>query len=280
MLRWCVDAIASGARITAVRALEGGTSSAVHAVDVRDARDALHELVLRRYVRPGWLAEEPDVARHEAAALALAAGSVLPVPRLVGVDADGVHAGAPALLMTRLTGGVDWSPHAIEPYLLALARALPAIHATPVGSDAPLPAYAPYGLAARAAPSWSARPQLWERAFQRFDGPAPSGERCFIHRDFHPGNVLWSGGRVSGVVDWPNASLGSPDADVGHCRWNLAGAFGQPVADRFLALHRGASGRGEYDTYWDVVAALGGNDPGDWTPVDEAFLAAALSGGR
>jgi aminoglycoside phosphotransferase (APT) family kinase protein len=81
---------------------------------------------------------------------------------------------------------------------------------------------------------------------------------------------------VTAVVDWPNASVGVPEADAGHCRWNLAGRFGQAVADRFLALYQALCGRPDYHPYWDIVAALGGNEEDDLDLADEAFLAAAL----
>ena len=35
-----------------------------------------------------------------------------------------------------------------------------------------------------------------------------------VHLDLHPGNVMVEGGRVSGVIDWANAALGDPAADV------------------------------------------------------------------
>jgi aminoglycoside phosphotransferase (APT) family kinase protein len=110
-----------------------------------------------------------------------------------------------------------------------------------------------------------------ERSFDEFRGPPPRS-RSINHRDFHPGNVLWSGGEVSGIVDWPSASAGSPDADVGHCRLNLAWQLGMDAADRFLAL----CGT-EYHPYWDVVAALEGMDEEDWSDADEDFLAAAVA---
>jgi aminoglycoside phosphotransferase (APT) family kinase protein len=87
--------------------------------------------------------------------------------------------------------------------------------------------------------------------------------------------VLWTNGRVSGVVDWPNASIGDPSADVGHCRMNLAGTLGLEAADRFLEL----TGIDDYHPYWDIAAALGGFDSAtlaQWTPVDEEFLARAV----
>lgn len=83
-------------------------------------------------------------------------------------------------------------------------------------------------------------------------------ETCFIHRDYHPGNVLWLGPRVCGIVDWVNASLGSPEADVGHCRANLVGHLGPgditDTADRFLQLYMAASDRDHYHPYWDIAA--------------------------
>jgi aminoglycoside phosphotransferase (APT) family kinase protein len=57
--------------------------------------------------------------------------------------------------------------------------------------------------------------KAWLCGIAALDGPVPSDERVFIHRDFHPGNVLWRDGEVTGVVDWVNASIGSPWADVG-----------------------------------------------------------------
>jgi aminoglycoside phosphotransferase (APT) family kinase protein len=278
-LAWCAAAFGPGARAERVAALEGGTSSAVHAVDVVDAGGRVHPLVLRRFVRADWLAVEPDLARREAAALALLAGSDVPAPALVAVDPDGPAAGAPAVLMTRLAGTVRWRPADLEPYLRALAAALPAIHAVAVPAAAGLPAYRPYALEVDRPPAWTRRPALWWRAFAAFHGPPPSAERRLVHRDYHPGNVLWSDGAPTGIVDWVNASAGPPGADLGHCRMNLARAVGLDAADRFSAIHRSVSWRDDEHPYWDLVAAIGGFAEADfarWTPRAEDFLAQAV----
>jgi aminoglycoside phosphotransferase (APT) family kinase protein len=267
-LAWC-EAM-TGGRVAQLRALDGGTSSAVHALDLADGR----ALVLRRYVRADWLAEEPGVARREAAALALLRDSSLPTPRLVASDPTGADAGDPAVLMSRLPGAIEWRPHDLEGFLRGLADLLPAIHGTPPGPG--IPDYAPYALETRCPPAWTSRPDLWERAFAVFDEPPPSAERRFIHRDFHPGNVLWTGGAVTGVVDWASTSIGAPSADIGHCRMNLAGVLGLGAADRFLAL----TGQADYHPYWDIVAALGGFGAATlarWTPRQEEFMARAAA---
>ena len=187
---------ATGGAIVRCAPLAGGTSSAVHAVDVA-AGDATRALVLRRLVRADWLAEEPDAAAREARVLALLAPTPVPAPRLVAVDPDGAAAGAPAVLMTRLPGTAVWRPRAVEPFLRGLAGVLPAIHAVPVAPGT-LPAYAPYALESRTPPSWTRRPAVWERAFARFDAPPPPGPAGLLHRDHHPGNVLWRDGAVVG----------------------------------------------------------------------------------
>jgi aminoglycoside phosphotransferase (APT) family kinase protein len=279
-LRWAAAAIGAGARVRESAPLVGGSSSAVHELSVEDARGHFHELVLRRFVRQDWLAEEPDLAEREATALELLAGGALPAPRLVAVDAEGSATGAPAVLMTRLPGRIEWEPSDVDRFLRALAELLPVVHATPFPSWLALPEYRPYPLRIRRPPAWASRPQVWRAAIELLDAGAPPGERLLIHRDYHPGNVLWQDGRVSGLVDWVNASIGSPWADVGHCRVNLASELGEPAVERFLDHYRAASGRsGGYHPYWDIAAAIGGLDDdidAAPSPGDEDFLVRAL----
>jgi aminoglycoside phosphotransferase (APT) family kinase protein len=281
-LRWVAASVGADARVFGFRALAGGTSSAVHAVRVDLGASRLLELVLRRFVRLDWLAEEPDLALREAVALEVLAEVDLPTPRLVAVDLDGSVAGEPSVLMTRLPGRVEWDPPAVESFLRALATPLPVIHSVSVPRGAPLPDYGPYPLRMHRPPVWASRPDIWERAISLLEGSPPSDDaRGFIHRDYHPGNVLWEGARVTGIVDWVNASIGSAWADVGHCRVNIASELGQKAADRFLDLYREVSGRtDDYHPYWDISAAIGGLDEdadAEPSPEDELFLAAAVA---
>lgn len=279
-LQWAAAAVGTGAHVRSVTPLEGGTSSAVHALVVEDGAGARQELILRRFVRAKWRAEEPDVPRREAAVLEVLRASAVPAPRLVAVDPEGTCADVPAVLMTRLPGRIDWSPADLPTYLRRLAAPLPLIHAMPVPSEAPIPPYAPYALDLHRAPRWSSRPGVWSRAIEVLEGPAPTHGDAFIHRDYHPGNVLWVDGQVSGVVDWPCGSIGVPEADVGHCRMNLNGRFGAEAADRFLELYQALTGRTVYHPYWDIVAAIGGMDEtidDHPDPTDERFVAAAVA---
>jgi hypothetical protein len=107
---------------------------------------------------------------------------------------------------------------------------------------------------------------VWERAVELFHRPVPDGadQAVFLHRDFHPGNVLWRRGTVTGVVDWASASVGPAWVDVGHCRGNLF-AYGLEAADRFTRMWQRHSGQ-PYHPVADVVTIIGGLDDLRGTP--------------
>ena len=242
-----------GGRVVAARALRGGMSSAVHLVTVRRPDGGRDDAVLRRYVRPD--PDEPEPAAAEARALRLAETAAVPTPALLAVDPDGTQAGVPALLMTRLPGRVDWWPSDLDRWLERLARLLPRIHGTALPPGDAVPCFAPYRQENHRPPGWARYPRVWERAVEISRGPAPDLPAVLLHRDFHPGNVLWRYGRVSGVVDWLGACAGPAAADVAHCRLNLL-TFGADAAQRFTALWQRAAGA-TYHPWADVVTIIG-----------------------
>jgi aminoglycoside phosphotransferase (APT) family kinase protein len=148
-----------------------------------------------------------------------------------------------------------------------------------------LPEYRPYNdLRDPAAPRHATTPELWRQAYEVVaQGPTAAPARL-IHRDYHPGNTLWSDGRLTGVVDWSYASRGPVSADLGHMRWNLAVDYGQRAADDFLAAYLALRGDFTHDPYWDLraVVDLLPESPDDPLPADmvaglEAHLAQAMA---
>ena len=104
-------------------------------------------------------------------------------------------------------------------------------------------------------PPWTERPELWDKAFEIFQGPIPNGDLVFVHRDFHAGNTLWSHGRLTGVVDWQAACRGPASIDIGHCRLNLL--YSQPdLAHRLRHTWESRTGKA-YDPWADVVSIIG-----------------------
>src|SRR4051794_5431144 len=167
-------------------------SSAMHALTI----DGRESVVLRRYVRPELNVEEPDIAHREQRALRFVERVDVPTPRLLACDPTGADAGVPTVVMSRLPGRVDWSPTNVDAWLRDLARVLPPIHDAALARGHGIRPFAPYEPEREDPPPWLPRPKVWERAMAIFRGPALDRQRVFIHRDFHPGNVLWRRGRV------------------------------------------------------------------------------------
>lgn len=261
-LAWAGAAL--GGTVTAVRPLRGGGASAVHLLRVERGGGPVERVVLRRYVRPELNEEEPEIAEREARALEFVAdvdlGPGVSTPRLLALDATGVDAGVPALLMSRLPGRVEWAPPDMERWLDRLAGLLPDIHDAPLPPAGLIRPYAPYRQESYEPPGWARWPSIWARAIEWFHRPTPdgAGPNVFIHRDFHPGNVLWRRGRVTGVVDWASASVGPACVDVGHCRGNLF-QYGLEVADRFTARWERLTGA-SYHPWADVATIIGSLD--------------------
>jgi aminoglycoside phosphotransferase (APT) family kinase protein len=85
--------------------------------------------------------------------------------------------------------------------------------------------------------------------------PSLSSERVFTHGDFHPGNVLWQRGRITGVVDWSAARLDARWSELAYCRADLCLLLGPDVADRLADAYCGIVGETSdelavYDVMW------------------------------
>ena len=228
------------------RQLEGSTSSTLYEVLVNGAPT----LVIRAFTNDRWLSDEPDLALHEAAALRVMQPVDIPTPRLIGVDTTGEQAGVPAIVMTRLPGSVRLPNEPSDHWLSLLAEPLAAIHQASITQFAW--SYDPWiDESSLRPPDWSTDPELWERAFSTYLGGMPDEPRHFLHRDYHPVNILWDNGVVSGVVDWVNACVGPPSSDIAHCRLNLALMYGLDAADRFTRMIDP-----DYNPIWDLAPAL------------------------
>ncbi|TDC55775.1 phosphotransferase family protein [Actinomadura sp. KC345] len=238
-----------GAAVTNLHRLSGGASRETWSFEA-DGRP----LILRR--DPPASPDAEAMAR-EAALLASAAAVDVPVPHLVDHGDD--LAGAPYLIMERLSGETiprrllrDERFAGVRPRLARdLGGILARLHTmSPVPGlpeDDPLTAITAYYTEFD-----EPRPavELALRWLHEHRPPA-SGRRTVVHGDFRNGNLMIDTTGVTGVLDWELAHTGDPAEDFG---WLCVKAW------RFGSPHP-VGGFGPREDLLDGYAAAGGTPP-------------------
>jgi aminoglycoside phosphotransferase (APT) family kinase protein len=193
--------VALGTEVSDVVELAGGTTSTMLSLVDSTGRRS----ILRLMTQEPWRSHGAALTRREHAAFTALAGTPVPAPQSLALDADGTAAGVAAHLMTRLPGRP--ASDVGDASLTTMAALLAQIHT--VRPDAPFRAFESWAWEAKwQVPAWSRHPGSWRAAFELLAGAAPAYLPTFLHRDFSHRNLLWDGPAVTGVVDWVETSTG------------------------------------------------------------------------
>ncbi|MGX1567263.1 alpha/beta fold hydrolase [Streptomyces sp. NPDC055506] len=249
---WVAKQLPEGRTVDKSSFLKGGWSAQMRRLTLDDGTS----LALRTFVKPFFRRHAPGLLAREADVLTLLSGQQgVPAPGLIGVDATAEHCDHPSLLMSVLPGRVRVDEEDLDLRVELLAAQLAAIHRV-------VPEERPRAYQAWTSPA--AVPPGWERAVDVIRRDPPPYEGCFLHRDFHPGNVLFTGSgaglRIGGVVDWVETSWGPADLDVAHCSTALALLHGPEYGLGFRERYEAHGGRpladGPDHLYWRLLDAL------------------------
>ncbi|MEU5339466.1 MULTISPECIES: aminoglycoside phosphotransferase family protein [unclassified Streptomyces] len=246
-LAWVSRHLEAGERIVGTEALHGGATAEMRRLTISARDGGTRHLVLRSFVDPFFLEHAEDALNREAGALTILPGTGVRAPGLVAVDRTAAQCEYPSLLMTHLTGRTVLDDEGLETRVPLLARQLMAIHALRPAERPPT--YVTLTTADTVVTPKGADAAAWAAAIDVIRRPAPPYEGRFLHRDFHPGNVLFdvpparlSGARITGVVDWAATSWGPADLDVAHSSTNLALLHGPAWGLRFAEAYEEAGG--------------------------------------
>jgi aminoglycoside phosphotransferase (APT) family kinase protein len=253
--RWIESAVDRVATIGAVRRLRGGVTSVAQEVVVDTPRQR-HLVVLRRFPPPIPRAEGMRLARAEAAALRRLEGHRI-VPRLLAVDERGDVTSVPATLQTRLRGRPELHPDDPAKRAARTAHYLAEQRSWSIRRTGLRPWQPWFDEESKGEPpAWSRHPQMWATALDLAESLANTAfdDAGLLHRDFHPGNILWDHGRLAGVVDWGDQAKGPIEVDISRCRVEMTIINGVRMADRF---RREAEQQLDldYDPTWDLIVA-------------------------
>ncbi|MEU1596461.1 aminoglycoside phosphotransferase family protein [Streptomyces sp. NPDC005708] len=261
-LAWVGRHLDIGERVVKTEALHGGITAEMRRLTIGTRDGGTRDLVLRTFVN---VEHAEDWLNRECRALTLLTGTGVPAPGLVAVDPTAAHCEYPSLLMTHLAGRTVLDDEGLETRVPLLARQLVAIHALRPAERPP--EYVAWTTADTVVTPEGADAAAWAAAIDVIRKPAPPYQGRFLHRDFHPGNVLFdvtppspAGPWITGVVDWAATSWGPADLDVAHCSTNLALLHGPAWGLRFAEAYEEAGGvlaaAASERLYWQVLDGL------------------------
>ena len=220
--------------------LTGGFDTEIHAVRLRGAPAGFAAPLVLRVLRAH---HDPAMVMREQAIQNALADQGYPAARVLHAALDPAPLGAAFLLMERLPGTplISTRPVGMDRLLLEAQLRLHALDPAPIaralGDAVTFEGYlASLGRrVARAGLTGLTELMRWLHE-QR---PPPEAPPVICHGDLHPQNVLVQGGRVSGVLDWPNAVIADAAFDVASThsilRFVPVGLASMPRALRWLA---------------------------------------------
>jgi aminoglycoside phosphotransferase (APT) family kinase protein len=261
-LEHAVAALEPGGRLVAARELTGGVSATVIGLDIATALGHHRRVVFRQHRGAEFKQHERRVTRKEFHVLTALHRRGMAVPEPFGYDDSGAVID-PYLIVEWVDGSTELDAVHVTAAIDQMADFLVALHALDVaGMDVPElePIEDPRVAVVRYLPSTAAGANV--RAALARAPSTDSGTRpVLLHGDYWPGNVMWRDGRLIAVIDWEDACLGDPVADLATARVELLCQHGRAAMDHFtaqyIAGHHDAIGPLRLDslTIWDVYVS-------------------------
>lgn len=245
--------------------LTGGISAQMTALETATPDGQTRRMIVRR---PADASRSPHIAADEFRLLQSLQSAGLPVPTPYHLDQSGEIFPTPYLILEYVEGVPEFAPPDLADFLPRLASILAQIHRV-AGPHLDL-SFLP-GQQALIAEKLRQRPATAEspeagriRQALAAAWPLPQlNEPVLLHGDFWLGNLLWRDGRLAAIIDWEDAALGDPLADLANSRLEVLWAFGVDAMQRFTRHYRSLMAAVDFAhlPYWELCAA--------WERVDQ-----------
>lgn len=257
-----VRAIAPASRLLGAWALAGGVSAQVTALEVARPAGGVQRMVVRQHGAVD-LAHNPQIAADEFRLLQLLHAAGLPVPQPYYCDQYGELFAKSLIVMEYIEGQTEVAPAAVPDAVRQLALYLARIHQL---NEATLDLSFLPKQAAIYAERIGERPATVDAHFEEgrirailaaaWPWPQQNGAGL-LHGDFWPGNILWQEGRLAAILDWEDAQVGDPLADVANSRLEILWTWGPAALEGFTTHYQTQTALDFAGLpYYDLAAAL------------------------
>ncbi|QWU14700.1 phosphotransferase family protein [Paenibacillus sophorae] len=265
-----VHRIDTEGELLGIREMEGGVSAQVTALEILLSDGQVATMIIRQHGEAD-LRRNPQIAADEYKLLQLLKSEGLLVPAPYFLDLSCEIFQKPYLVMEFMEGKTDFNPSNLNQYLSQLSTHLTYIHSVdcsklqldflpkqeeiitemldiPVKMDKSLNE----GLIRDMLKS------VW---------PLPrTNKDVILHGDYWPGNILWKDGRLASMIDWEDAAIGDPLADLANSRLEVLFHFGLEAMNAFTGQYQSMMTNIDFTNlpYWDLCAALRLSKFPDW----------------
>jgi aminoglycoside phosphotransferase (APT) family kinase protein len=242
--------------------LKGGVSARVTALETLRPDGHTQKMIVRQHGEVD-LKHNPHVAADEFKLLQLLHSVGLATPAPYHLDQSGEIFSTPYLVIEYIEGKPEFAPSDLPDLIFQLATQLSRIHQVD-GSQLDV-SFLPQ-QANISAQKLRARPANVDESLDEglirdaLEAVWPFPQRntsVLLHGDFWPGNILWRDGQLVAVIDWEDAALGDPLADVANSRLEILWAFGLDAMQSFTHQYQSMTTIDfTHLPYWDLCAAL------------------------
>ena len=260
--------------------LTGGVSANVVGLEIATPAGHRRRVVFRQHRSADFKQHGRTVTATEYGVLAALHGEGLAVPEPFLCDDSGAVT-APYLLIEWVDASTELAAEQLPSALDQMAQFLVGLHALDPTS-LPLPALEPIEDPVAGVIPYLPPTGAGDRVRATLGSGAVDGDAnrsVLLHGDYWPGNVMWRDGRLVAVIDWEDARLGDPLADLATARVELLCRYGaeamERFTDRYLAGYRDDVGPLRLDSLvrWELyVSAAALATMGGWglAPAEEA----------
>lgn len=250
-----VQQIAPDSKLVRLWELTGGVSAQVTALEIEHVDGRREKMVVRQHGNAD-LKANPQIAADEFKLLQQLKAAGLPVPAPYYLD-------QPYLVVEYMEGTTEFNPANLSDFITQFATQLARIHRL---TTSDLDLYFLPEQSTIVSEKLGKRPTILDDSLD--EGrirdalesvwPLPQQNRTvLLHGDYWPGNLLWREGQLAAVLDWEDAAVGDPLADVGNGRLELLWAFGREAMEQFTTCYQSLTVIDFSNLpFWDLYASL------------------------
>jgi aminoglycoside phosphotransferase (APT) family kinase protein len=242
--------------------LKGGVSAQVTALEIERPDGQTKKMIVRRHGDVD-LKRNPQIAADEFKLLQILRSVGLATPAPYYLDQSGEIFPNPYVVIEYVEGKAEFAPAQATDLIPQLATHLARIHTVDC-SNLDL-SFLPkqekrYTEKLRDRPTNLDESLDEGRIRDMLESVWPLSQQntsVLLHGDFWPGHILWKDGRLIAVIDWEDAELGDPLADVANSRLEILWAFGIDAMHSFTQHYKSMTTIDFTNLpIWDLFAAL------------------------